>query len=90
MKAGMAFLFAANLAVKLHNYLFLNCKMTDSTEIGNGHDICFRNVIPVICRDGRNVWVWKLNNKAFPMSFMSTYKSVILRFIYKLRLQTMT
>ena len=55
MKAGMAFLFPANLAVKLHNYLFLNCKMTDSTEIGNGHDICFRNVIPVICRDGRNV-----------------------------------
>jgi len=54
-KAGMAFLFAANPAVKLHNYLFLNYKMTDSTEIGNGHDICFRNVIFVICRDGRNV-----------------------------------
>ena len=90
MKAGMAFLFAANLAVKLHNYLFLNCKMTDSTEIGNGHDICFRNVIPVICRDDRNVWAWKLNDKAFFMSFMSAYRFVTLYFVYKLRLQTMT
>ncbi len=38
-KAGMAFLFVANLAVKLHNYLFLSITMAGNTEIGNGQSV---------------------------------------------------
>ncbi len=82
-KAGMAFLFVANLAVKLHNCLFLNynngwnrkrsiCEVT-WVEAWMRHD---KRWYSCLWTD-MSSWAWTLNNEASAMSLMSSCKFVI-------------